>query len=113
MFGANQPDYRWRAELDDGTVLNEGNHGSFTKVPAERIKTVTLVPQRRGLNPVVVQVNQGERAVFFRRHKVTLDPNGIKATKHDQVVCVGIEGKAWQFCFPDGRVLLTSDLGAV
>jgi hypothetical protein len=117
-----QADYTWVAWLDDGTRVAEreecervaGEPHGWGCVDPARVRQVDLVPQRAGLPQLSRMIRPGQRAVFFRRHRVLVHTDGAVPRELSRfvVTCIGSEddaGGRYQFVLPDGRVVDTTD----
>lgn len=110
--------WEWVAELADGTRLAERVVQTFKAVDAGRCVAVELVPRRLFGKPVRVRVDpkRGQRAVCFRRRRVTVRFDGSARTPQPPLTVAGFEGpggSAYLVALDDGTVLLTDDLSSL
>lgn len=109
--------WTWRAELDDGTVLTEAACGSFSAVPLERCRALTLLPVGwpwgRRLVRVAADLAAGERVTFCRRRRLTVLFNGTGKRQEPTVTIVGLAGGACLAVNGDGDVTLVGAAAAL
>jgi hypothetical protein len=105
----DRPDYTWRLELDDGSVVEQydelGEEVLFGSVDLTRVREASWVPTSRliGEATFTVLVEPGQTPILFRRHRVKGDS--------DTVVMYGLgvregEREAVMLIDPRGGVLL-------
>ena len=114
--------YLWRAHLDDGTIIDEGQSDEFVsseQLPKEHVARLEYVPvageQSSNERPVGVDVDlkNGER--FFRFWRQSESFNLFNASDSvSSTVCVcGVEkyGKKLYsvYLYPDGHVVISTN----
>ena len=105
--------WEWAAVYEDGVRLTERAAGGFGAVNLERCVAVELRSRRlfagKALR-VEVDVQRGQRAVFFRRQQITVSLDGIRRGRGPTLTVAGFEGpagSAYLLAEGDGTVRLT------
>jgi hypothetical protein len=108
--------YKWRATLDDGTVINQfdksGEEVSSSHLDAQKVEKMELIPQTPGRQPITLLVDllKGERFIRFWRKYNTSD--GRAWTKWVIGLQKTVEGKNVKFFVylnHDGTINISSD----
>ena len=112
-------DYRWLAHYSDGSTYPEhgpdGEARGWKSVDQSRVVAVEIVPQKPHMPDLKVNLQAGDRAVFFRRRTVTVAFRGA-VQRQSTITVLGWETDdetgLWAV-YPDGEVLVTSDKQAI
>jgi len=109
--------YLWRAYLDDGSIITEGEYDEYASsefLPKERVARLEYVPQGKGKNIVGIDIDveNGER--FFRVNRVT-QPFLLDGTMlpNSVVYVMGVEKEGEKiyslYLYPDDNVVVSTN----
>lgn len=104
-------DYMWRAEYEDGTIFDESEYGTFTKVDPIRVHNLSLIDTDGNVTCKVL-IPHGSRAAFFRRVYRRVSIVTGQQFDRGRAYCIGWEtdnGGCYWFVFPNGSMLMTTD----
>jgi hypothetical protein len=108
--------YTWCAIYKDGTTISETSENCFGDVDQPCVKTLLLLPVKRGIEPQRMDIPEGATPVFFRRHSLELQLIDGQEKPYPTRYCIGWKSEEralYLFVFDDGSTLETDNLQAV